>query len=136
DYQVDKHSLELAIEGYGQALALAPRESDPMQWANAENDLGAALLVLGEHENGNESLEKAVAAYEAALTELTRERSPLYWAAIQNDYGWSLNLVGERLRSREMITHGKTALQSAWDEYKAAGYDYNTYFENRLAAFN
>ena len=49
----------------------------PLQWAGAQNNLGAALAALGERENGTARLEQAVAAYCEALKELTRERVPL-----------------------------------------------------------
>ena len=45
-----------------------------------QNNLGAALTVLGWLESGPMRLEEAVAAYRAALEERTRERAPLEWA--------------------------------------------------------
>ena len=39
-----------------------------MDWARTQNNLGTALLSLGERESGVASLEEAVAAYNAALT--------------------------------------------------------------------
>ena len=55
----------------------------PLQWATTQNNLGAALRVLGERESGTERLEEAVTAYRAALEEYCRERVPLDWATIE-----------------------------------------------------
>ena len=41
----------------------------PLDWAMTQNNLGAALLRLGERESGTARLEEAVAAYRAALEE-------------------------------------------------------------------
>ena len=48
-----------------------------------QNNLGNALVRLGERESGTARLEEAVAAYRAALEERTRERVPRYWAQTQ-----------------------------------------------------
>ena len=52
------------------------RERVPPQWATTQNNLGNALLRLGERESGMAQLEEAVEAYRAALQERTRERAP------------------------------------------------------------
>ncbi len=65
------------------------RERVPLNWATTQNNLGNALLRLGERESGTARLEEAVAAYRAALTERTRERVPLDWATTQNNLGES-----------------------------------------------
>ena len=62
----------------------------------ALNNLGNALLGLGERESGTARLEEAVQAYRAALEERTRERVPLDWAATQNNLGNALSRLGER----------------------------------------
>ena len=54
----------------------------PLLWAGTQNNLGAALRVLGEREGGRR-LEAAVSAYRDALKERTRARVPLYWAQTQ-----------------------------------------------------
>ena len=59
----------------------------PLDWAMTQNNLGNALLTLGERESGTARLEEAVVAYRAALEEKTRERVPLDWAMTQNNLG-------------------------------------------------
>jgi len=61
-----------------------------------QNNLGSALVRLGEQESGTVRLEQAVEAYRAALQERTRERVPLQWALTQNDLGTALASLGER----------------------------------------
>ena len=71
----------------------------PLDWATTQNNLGIALVRLGERESGTARLEEAVAAYRAALTERTRERVPLDWAMTQNNLGNALSSArraGER----------------------------------------
>ena len=46
-----------------------------------QNNLGIALVSLGERESGPARLEEAVLALREALKERTRERVPLQWAA-------------------------------------------------------
>jgi hypothetical protein len=59
------------------ALKERTRERVPLDWAETQNNLGNALLRLGERESGTVRLEEAVVAYRAALEEWTRERGPL-----------------------------------------------------------
>jgi hypothetical protein len=74
------------------------RERVPLQWATTQNNLGNALLRLGERESGTERLEESVAACREALEEMTRERVPLQWATTQN----SLNLATKLLEERKL----------------------------------
>jgi hypothetical protein len=69
-----------------------------------QNNLGAALMSLGQRESGTAKLEEAVAAYREALTELTRERGPLRWAASLANEGLGLMLLAERRGDLDMAT--------------------------------
>ena len=71
----------------------------PLSWAETQNNLGAALVILGERELGTEHLEQAVAAYTEALKERTRKRVPLDWAATQNNLGHAIQILRERGRA-------------------------------------
>jgi hypothetical protein len=72
------------------------RERVPLDWAMTQNNLGGALLRLGERESGTARLEEAVAAFRAALEEMTRERVPLDWAMTQNNLTKCLAVLDER----------------------------------------
>jgi hypothetical protein len=52
----------------GSALEERTRDLVPLDWATTQNNLGAALLALGERESGTARLEEAVAAWDACLT--------------------------------------------------------------------
>ena len=85
----------------------------PLDWATTQNNLGNALLRLGERESGTARLEEAVAAYRAALQEYARERVPLDWATTQNNLGNALWRLGER-------ESGTARLEEAVAAYRAA----------------
>jgi tetratricopeptide (TPR) repeat protein len=55
--------LEEAVAVYREALKENTRESVPLQWAETQNSLGAALAELGEREKGSARLTEAIAAY-------------------------------------------------------------------------
>jgi hypothetical protein len=51
---------------YCEALKECTRERVPLEWATTQNNLGTALLALGEREGGTERLEEARAAIASA----------------------------------------------------------------------
>jgi hypothetical protein len=79
----DNDALRSAIERRIGLIGLYPRERVPLEWANNQTRLGAALVGLGERERDIAKLEGALVAYREALKELTRERVPLDWATTQ-----------------------------------------------------
>jgi len=81
-----------------------------------QNNLGNALLRLGERERGAARLEEAVSAYRAALEERTRERVPLDWATTQNNLGLALLRLGERESSTARLEEAVTAYREALQE--------------------
>ena len=89
-------ALAAAIRLYKQALAAGPRELVPLKWAGTQNNLGAALQALGEHESDIARLEQAVKAFQAAVLEFTRERAPFEWASTQNNLGNALRVRARR----------------------------------------
>jgi len=80
------------------------------------NNLGTALLVLGERGSGTARLERAVAAFRAALEEQTRERVPLDWAATQNNLGAALHMLGERESGTARLEQAVAAFRAALEE--------------------
>jgi tetratricopeptide (TPR) repeat protein len=108
--------LEAAISAYRLALEEWARERVPLDWAMTQNNLGAALRVLGSRESGTARLEEAVAAYRLALEERTRERVPLDWAATQNNLGNALSTLGERESGTARLEEAVTAYRLALEE--------------------
>jgi tetratricopeptide (TPR) repeat protein len=102
-------------------------------WATTQNNLGTALLTLGERESGTKRLEEAVEAYRAALQERTRERVPLQWAATQNNLGNALRTLGERTHDRAKLEAARKAVNAAFEVVMQAGQEHRRrYFEDRL----
>jgi tetratricopeptide (TPR) repeat protein len=102
-----------AATAFRAALCEYTRERAPFYWAITQNNLGTALLRLGERKPGTAQLEQAVDAFRAALEEFTRERAPLHWAMAQNNLGTALRQLGER-------ESGTSYLEAAVAAYRAA----------------
>ena len=104
-----------AIERYRHLAEVRPRNVFPRDWAMTQNNLGAALGVLGKRESGTARLEEAIAAFREVLQERTRARAPLQWATTQVNLGTALRVLGEResgtARLEEAIAAFREALQ-------------------------
>ncbi len=117
DERGDNAALSSSIEAYQAALQEWTRERVPLDWAEAQNNLGIALGTLGERERGTARLEEAVAAYRAALEERTRERVPLDWALTQNNLGLALWRLGQRESGTARLDEAAAAFRAALQEY-------------------
>ena len=78
------------------ALEERTRERVPLDWAMTQNNLGTALMALGEREHGTKRLEQAVGAYRAALEVFSDEGSSRYRAVTQNNLARALKRLSER----------------------------------------
>ena len=86
------------MAAFAEALKERTRAWAPLDWAATQNNLGVALMTLGEWASGTEHLEQAMAAFTEALKERTRARVPLDWAATQNNLGHVIQILRERGR--------------------------------------
>ncbi|MBV8775195.1 MAG: tetratricopeptide repeat protein [Deltaproteobacteria bacterium] len=120
----DNAALGEAIAVYGEALGLVPRERVPLDWATTQNNLGTALLTLGERESDTARLEEAVAAYDAALEVHTRERVPLDWATTQYNLGNALSTLGARENDTARLEEAVAAYDAALAVFIVAGADH------------
>jgi tetratricopeptide (TPR) repeat protein len=122
-----------ALEGYN-------RDQVPLDWAAAQNNLGLALLTLGERESGTEHLEEAVAAYGAALEERTRDRVPLRWAISMGDQGVAFMLLAERLgdatRAAAAVQQIEAAIVILRDAGDSDAADFKAQLTKAQALFN
>ncbi|MEM5518981.1 tetratricopeptide repeat protein [Henriciella sp. AS95] len=75
----------------------------------AGNDLGNALLSLGERDSDTARLEQAIIAYTEALKERTRKRVPMDWAMTQMNLGNALLSLGERDSDTARLEQAVTA---------------------------
>ena len=96
DQAGNNDALNKAVAAYRAALAEWTPDRSPFNWAATLNNLGTALVTLGERESGTTHLTEAVAAYRAALEERARDQVPLDWAATQNNLGNALLRLGKR----------------------------------------
>jgi tetratricopeptide (TPR) repeat protein len=97
----DNEALRHAIEIYRRALTLVPRATAPHLWVSTQQNLGAALVSLGERESAATRLEEAVATYRDILPEVTPD-SPI-WPSIQMHFGRALFRLGERESEPERL---------------------------------
>lgn len=104
--------LEDAVETYRRALVGQVGGRSPLDRAVTQNNLGLALVALGEREGTTERFDEAIEAYRAAL-ELTREHAPRQWAAVQINLGSALVRLGER-------EGGTVRFEEAVEAYRAA----------------
>jgi hypothetical protein len=81
------------VPAYEAALEEYTRESAPLGWAMTQNNLGNALLRLGER-GDDAALRRAVAAYEAALEELSPHNAVAHLAMVR----------GNLARARDRLT--------------------------------
>jgi tetratricopeptide (TPR) repeat protein len=116
DQKGENSALIVSVAAYRAALEERKRERVPLDWAMTQLNLGNALNILGERENGTIRLEQACAAYRAALEEQTRERVPLRWAATQNNLGLALTRFGERESGTVRLEEAVTAYRAALEE--------------------
>jgi tetratricopeptide (TPR) repeat protein len=114
DFAGRNEALLASIELYRLALQAAPRDHVPLDWAMTQNKFGAALLKLGERENGTARLEEAVVAFHAALA--VRGRHPFDWAMTQSNLGTALLRLGERKNVRARLEEAVTAYRAALKE--------------------
>ena len=84
----------------------------------ANNNLGVALVGLGERESGTARLEEAVLAYHAALEERSRERAPLDWAMTLTNLGLALSTLGERESGTARLEEAIAAYRAALEEHR------------------
>jgi tetratricopeptide (TPR) repeat protein len=113
----DNSALGSAIERRKQLVELTPYERDPLEWANAQNNLGNALRSLGFRESGTTRLQEAAAAFRKALKEWTRERVPEPWAAAHNNLGGTLLALGQRETGTAKLEEAVVAFREALKEF-------------------
>ena len=104
--------LEVAIE---LARIIVSRTRNRDARGEAQNMLGAALILLGEREAGTTRIEEAATAFRAALGKLTRKRTPLNWALAQSNLGNALARLGEREGRAAKVELAIAAYQAALD---------------------
>ncbi|MGB1026167.1 MAG: cyclic nucleotide-binding protein, partial [Rhodospirillaceae bacterium] len=104
----------LAVDCYGAAIGLLPREADG-EWAALHRAVGVVLQAMGERNGDLEALQQAADAYGAALEAMLPKETPREWAALQNRMGmvrFKLHMAaGELDALRQPVSDLQAALQ-------------------------
>src|SRR6185312_7085055 len=95
-YTIDNDALNFAIATYNDALALAPRESDPANWAKIQDRIGQTQGTLGSRSTDPAMLQTAATSMQAALAVESKDTAADRWAATQNNLGNVLRNIGAR----------------------------------------
>ncbi|GEO82072.1 cyclic nucleotide-binding domain-containing protein [Pararhodospirillum oryzae] len=77
---------DLAVEAYGAAIGVLPRDAD-LEWALLHRAIGLVLQEVGERTDSIEALAQAADAYRTALEALHRQDSPRDWAGLHYRMG-------------------------------------------------
>ena len=104
--------LEEAITAFKQARDLCDAETNPSEWATAQNALGNALGLLGQRTADEELLQQSVEAFEQALTKRAEESTPDEWASTMNNFAAVLLSLGSKKKDAQI-------LKRASESYKA-----------------
>ena len=120
DERADDAALARALDTFGVALALMPRETDPVKWATTQNNIGNALLVRGRREPGTATIEQAIATYGLALEVRTRASYPRDWAKTQNNLAIAYLDLAERKGDPAYVERAVEAYRAALTETSRA----------------
>lgn len=106
--------LEGARAAFGEVLEIWTRDSKPIDWARAQNNLGNVLADLAERQGKELNLYyMARSSFRAALEEWTQEDEPLNWARAHNNLGTVLRAIGT-------VEDDEDSLAGAVESYKLA----------------
>jgi hypothetical protein len=89
-------NLELAASAYKAALKVYTRSATPWEWATATNNLGVALVRLGDQPLWTGFLTQAVTAFHDALQVRTESRRPNEWVQTMKNLARAYELQGDR----------------------------------------
>lgn len=112
------------MAAYEAALTEYSRDRVPLEWAQTQNNFGAAIMrlserrhLMGQGEMEAAAWEKAMAAYDAALQVRTGERLPLAWAQTQNNLGNLFLTMGVRKKETASLNKALTVFRAALLEF-------------------
>ena len=114
-------AFEEAVLAFNAALEIVAKERDPLDWAEAQYNLGNTLQALGEAKNDLEVLYSAKSSYESALEVYTRERTSQFWATTQNNLGGVLQELGVKEKKSSHLESAITAHKAALSGYSREG---------------
>lgn len=111
-----QEALKVREKALGEQTTIAGRaESPEEEWADTEDNLGYALVRIGERESEPTQYQAAVDAFTQALSVRTPEANPLKWALTQNNLGNALIRIGEDESGTEHLVRAIAAYTAARD---------------------
>jgi tetratricopeptide (TPR) repeat protein len=110
-----------SVESFVQAAEVLTRGTDPVRWADLQNNLGRVLYDMGERANAIPVIEQAVAAFRLSLEARSRELAPAYWASTQNNLGTALFALGKRNNNKPDLEGAAECFRSAIEVYQQLG---------------
>jgi hypothetical protein len=102
------------VAAFRSALEVYIKADQPTDWAQTENDLGAALYELGIQrlgEEGGKLLADAVAAYRSALEVYTKADQPTAWAQTVDDLATALLALSKTSKGEEGLKLRRDAVE-------------------------
>ena len=93
EFTGDADRVNASFPLYRQAIELAPDKAS-MAYANAQNNYGIALQLLGNRQGDLDLLDQAANAFSAALTVWTFTSEPTGWIVAKSNLASLLNVLG------------------------------------------
>ncbi|MCF8479862.1 MAG: cyclic nucleotide-binding domain-containing protein [Rhodospirillum sp.] len=117
----DSNWYELAIDAYGAAIGLLPREAD-LEWGLLHRAIGICLQSMGERAEAKDLLIQAIEAYRGALEAVRAQDMPREWAGIQSRLGMVLYRVDLEEGNLDSLKEALGCLQGALQVFNRATY--------------
>ena len=110
----DNDVLLAAVDLYETiATELTDEVNNSKRWAKTQAELGNALGILGQRQQGTHQLEQSISSYRRALKVQSPEHSPTEWATTQNGLGNALGILAHRQKDAEMLEQSQRAFEQA-----------------------
>ncbi|MDY7013547.1 MAG: tetratricopeptide repeat protein, partial [Cyanobacteriota bacterium] len=110
--------LEQALQYYQEAIArLDEAESSRSQYAQIQNNLGAAYGDLARYSDSTTNLQRSVEAYEEALRYRPRELAPSKYGSTQNNLGTAYWHLAQQQNPTQNLRAAIAAYQEALAQY-------------------
>jgi uncharacterized caspase-like protein len=114
-FRADDAALDQALEAFTVATRLAPPETDPAGWADAQGGLAMALWSRGERQAGTATLEQAAAILRAAIAAPAIADLPVSRAGLQGDLALVLMSLGDREPGTDTLREAAATARAALD---------------------
>jgi tetratricopeptide (TPR) repeat protein len=105
----DPKGLAEAVALLRESLKVRTRAAAPLAFASSQNNLGYALVRLGEFQNEPGHFKEAIGCFRSALEVWTRETVPSRWSIAQQNLGDALAALGRSERRTDHLDEAAAA---------------------------